>query len=521
MADILRVLYAEDNPADADLTKTHFELNAPDFELEVVNTGERCLARLEARACDVLLLDNHLPDMEGTDVLKQMALREIPVPVVMVTGVGDEALAVQVLRLGASDYVSKHWNYLAKLPVVLRQAVTEYRRLQARSQVVGRGPRRILYVERHPADIDLTRTHLSEVAAAHFTIDVVHTAREALAVLPEDKIDLVLADLRLTDMNALELLREMKQRDLRVPLIVITGKGDEHVAVAALKLGASDYIVKRENYLTQLPYAIENAIFRSHLAQANERLQIELAERERLATENTRLLQDAQAALRARDEFLAVAAHEIRGPLTALRLGIQSLQKGKLPAHAFPKVFDIIEREDRKLAQFVDELLDLGRVRAGTFQFTLEEVDLEEVVREVVSRFSAELAQSGSSVFITTQGRLVGQWDRSRLGQVVNNLLSNAIKFGLGKPIDIAITANEAWATLRVRDRGAGIPREMQQQIFEPFHREQSVRNYGGMGLGLYIVRTIVDGLGGRLRVESEPEAGSTLVIELPKARHP
>jgi signal transduction histidine kinase len=520
MGEILRVLYAEDNPSDADLTKTHFELNAPDIELEVVNTGEGCLRRLEERTYDVLLLDNHLPDMDGTEVLREVGLKEVAVPVVIATGVGDEALVVQLLRLGACDYVPKHGNYLAKLPVVLRQAATESRRIHGLTRVVRRGPRRILYVEHHPADIDLTRTHFAE-AATYFTIDVARTSSEALAALRENKVDLILADLRLQDMNALDLLRELKQRSVRVPLIVITGRGDEQLAVAALKLGASDYIVKRENYLTQLPYAIENAISRFELAQAYERLQTELTERERLAVENGRLLHEAQAALRARDEFLAVAAHEIRGPLTAIRLGIQSLQKGKLPAHALPKVVEIIEREDRRLAQFVDELLDLGRIRAGTFQFILEEVDLEDVVREVVSRFGGELAHSGSTVRMTTDGRPVGQWDRARLGQVVSNLLSNAIKFGLGEPIDIAMTADDGWATLRVKDRGAGIPKEMQEQIFEPFQRELSVRNYGGLGLGLYIVRTVVDGLGGRLRVESEPAAGSTVVVELPQARQP
>jgi signal transduction histidine kinase len=518
MNETMRVLYAEDNVADADLTKTHFELNAPDIALDVVNTAERCLARLEECPYDVLLLDHHLPDMDGIDLAKEVALKEIPLPIVMVTGVGDEALVVQVLRLGASDYIPKQGNYLASLPSVLKRAVTEYRRMQQHGQVAPRWPRRILYVEHHSADIDLTRTHFAE-AAAHFTLDEVHSSTEALAVLQEDRVDLVLADLRLPDMNALDLLRETKRRGLRVPMIVITGQGDEQMAVAALKLGASDYIIKRVNYLTQLPYAIENAIVRAQLEQTNERLQIELTERERLAAENARLLEHAQAALRARDEFLAVAAHEIRGPLTAIRLGIHSLQKGKMPADALPRVFEIIEREDRKLAQFVDELLDLGRIRAGTFEFTFEDVDLEDVVREAVFRFGGELAQSGSSVSIATTGQLVGHWDRSRLGQVVSNLLSNAIKFGLGKPIDISITADDASARLRVTDRGAGIPREMQDQIFQPFERELSARNYGGLGLGLYIVRTIVNGLGGRLSVESEPETGSTLIVELPKTR--
>jgi DNA-binding response OmpR family regulator len=168
----------------------------------------------------------------------------------MVTGVGDEALVVQVLRFGAADYIVKRGNYLATLPGVLHRAVTEYS-APGKAGVAERRPRRILYVERHPADIDLTRQHFREFAA-HLTLEVVHSAKDALVVLQAGDIDLVLTDLRLRDMNALDLLREARQRTLVPPFIVITGKGDEEAAVAALKLGASDYIVKRENYLTQL-----------------------------------------------------------------------------------------------------------------------------------------------------------------------------------------------------------------------------------------------------------------------------
>jgi signal transduction histidine kinase len=516
MADTVRVLYAEDNLADAELTRTHFALNAPDIALEIVETGQRCLARLKPPTCDVLLLDNRLPDMEGLDVVRDLASKDVLLPIVMVTGAGDEELVVQALRLGVSDYVSKEGDYLAALPGVLRQALSDFRERHGHDEWIRARSRHILYVERHVSDIDLTRTHFT-FAAPQFRLDVVHTSTEALAALQSGSIDLILADLRLPDLDALQLLREMKHADVRVPLIVVTGRGDEQVAVAALKLGASDYIVKRKNYLVQLPYAIENAIARSQLARANERLKRELSERERLAAENARLLEEARGAVRARDEFLAIAAHEIRGPLMSIRLGSQSLQSRKLPAPAFGSVIDIIGREEQRLARFVDELLDLGRIRAAPLQLSVEHVDLETLVREVVQRFSGELAKSGSTVTIAVQGTIAGQWDRARVDQVVTNLLSNAIKFGLGRPIDITLSAKGVWANLRMTDRGIGIPEERREEVFEPFHRETSARNYGGLGLGLYIARTIVDALGGRLRIEGDAGNGSTLVLELPR----
>jgi PAS domain S-box-containing protein len=280
MSAELHVLYGEDDAVAADLTKGHFAGAAPDVVLDVVDSGEQCLARLAQGTYDALLLDHHLPGMDGVAVLRELAAREVLLPVVMVTGVGDEALVVQVLGLGACDYVPKHGNYLDNLPAVLKRAVTEHRGVQPRRHTPGRQRRRILYVEHNSADIDLTSRHLAEVAP-HFSLEVVRSSADALARLQNDHFDLVLTDLRVPDMSALDLLRETRNRDLPVPFIVITGRGDEAAALAALKLGAYDYIVKRDDYLTRLPHAIDNAIGRGQLEQLNQHLQAELVERQR------------------------------------------------------------------------------------------------------------------------------------------------------------------------------------------------------------------------------------------------
>ncbi len=304
MKERLHVLYAEDDSCDADLTKTHLELEAPQIELEVVDTGRRCLARLEESNYDVLLLDYRLPDMDGTAVLKELAEKGTSPPAVMVTGVGDEALVVQALRLGAYDYVPKYGDYLQTLPAVLESAVTVRRRLQEQGYSAGRRQRRILYVEHNPADIDLTLRHFAE-AAAHLSVEVVRSSGQALSRLGEATFDLVLCDLRMPDMSGLDLLREARRNGPLAPFIVITGKGDEVTAVAALKLGAYDYIVKRDNYLTQLPYAIDNAIARSQLAESNHRLRAELTQRERAETEYARLLSDVQGERQRMAEIIA------------------------------------------------------------------------------------------------------------------------------------------------------------------------------------------------------------------------
>jgi len=244
-----------------------------------------------------------------------------------------------------------------------------------------------------------------------------------------------------------------------------------------------------------------------------------LARRAALAVENARLYRGVQEALQSRDEFLAIAAHEIRGPITSVHMAVQGLQKGKVSAAAAPRILEIIEREDRRLARFVDELLDLGRMQSGEMHFNFEEVDLGDVVREAAGTLSSDLARSGSAFSISTEGRPVGQWDRFRLEQVATNLLSNAIKFGAGKPIAVAVREHRGLTTLEVQDHGIGIPPGMLNRIFDPFERAVSVRNYGGLGLGLFIVRTIVEGLGGTVRVESKPNAGSTFTVELQAER--
>jgi predicted ATPase/signal transduction histidine kinase len=254
-------------------------------------------------------------------------------------------------------------------------------------------------------------------------------------------------------------------------------------------------------------------------SQTDLELAEELAKRCALALENARLYRHVQEALRARDEFLSIAAHEIRGPSHTIHLAVQTLQRGKVPAEAQARMFEVIERADRRLAQFVDELLDLGRIRAGPLQFVCEQVDLGAVVREVATTLRPELARAGSSLSITTAGESVGCWDRFRLAQVVHNLLANAIKFGLGKPIEVSIRAADGRTRLVVTDHGMGIPADMHERIFDPFERVISVRNYGGLGLGLYIARTIVAAMGGSITLASEPGLGATFTVELPLER--
>jgi signal transduction histidine kinase len=242
-----------------------------------------------------------------------------------------------------------------------------------------------------------------------------------------------------------------------------------------------------------------------------------LGERVALCIVNARLFRDAQDALRARADFLSIVAHEIRSPLTSLHLSVQRLRRRPLPPKDLARALDLVEREDRRLGRFVDELLDVGRIQTGRFAFDFQEVDFAAVVRAVAAQLASELSRSRSSLTITAESTLLGQWDRFRLEQVVTNLLSNAIKFGLGRPIEVSLAASEEQAVLRVSDLGPGIAPEMREKVFLPFERAVSIRHYGGLGLGLHIVRTIVLGMGGTVAVESERGAGTSFLVTLPR----
>jgi signal transduction histidine kinase len=182
------------------------------------------------------------------------------------------------------------------------------------------------------------------------------------------------------------------------------------------------------------------------------------------------------------------------------------------------RLLKIIEREERRLARLIDDLLDLSRIRSGQFQLDLEPVDLCDVVREVAVRLNQDATTAQTPIELELPETLIGDWDRSRVDQIVTNLVGNAIKFGRNSPVTVRITADAAHgcARLSVTDHGPGIEPGLQQQIFEPFKRGVTSKQYEGLGLGLYIVRSVVSQLGGSVRVTSAPGCGATFTVDLP-----
>lgn len=234
--------------------------------------------------------------------------------------------------------------------------------------------------------------------------------------------------------------------------------------------------------------------------------------------DNVRLYQRAQAAVFARDEFLRLASHELRTPLAALLLSAEGLARAvdQRAYDAVPRLSDAIRRQAGRLQRLTARMLDASEIGAGPLSIRPETVDLVELVREIADTFIRTAQSRGSRLALDTDPAVVGWWDPTRLEQVVNNLLDNAIKFGAGHPIDVGVHATDGHARLVVRDHGIGVSPRSAADLFERYRRGVDARSFGGLGLGLHIVREITEAHGGLVAVHPVPGGGAEFTVELP-----
>ncbi|MRG95838.1 ATP-binding protein [Polyangium spumosum] len=248
---------------------------------------------------------------------------------------------------------------------------------------------------------------------------------------------------------------------------------------------------------------------------------LDITERKHAESARDAALEEQRAAVRARDDFLAIASHELRTPLTSLKLQLGSLRvalhKAASPDARLVQKQQALERHTERLEALIENLLDVSRITLGRLSLRREEVDLAQIVRVVLERLEPDAARVGSTFHFTCEGPVTGQWDALRVEQVVTNLVSNALKYGRGKPVDVDLSADAHTARLVVRDHGIGIPEEARARIFSKFERAVPSEHYGGLGLGLFIAHQIVMAHDGAIWVESTEGPGATFVVQLPR----
>nr|WP_225937271.1 ATP-binding protein [Myxococcus sp. RHSTA-1-4] len=304
--------------------------------------------------------------------------------------------------------------------------------------------------------------------------------------------------------------------DVPPEMLAQKAESPEHLELME-KVGIHSYLVVplRVGQQTRGVFVLLTSTPGRRLTLTDQVLVEELAGRAALALDNARLFREAQEAV----ELIGVAAHDLGNPLNTLQLLLRRLQRTDLVAGG-EKVREGLGsalKQAQRLGQLLHNLLDLSRLSSGKLVLDVAPVDLAELTHEVVERFAEQAEEAGCKLRFDAELGLVGRWDRLRLDRVVTNLLSNALKFGKGHPVGVRVERmGVARARLVVSDQGVGIAPESHRRIFDRFEREPSASQHAGFGLGLYIVRQLVEAHGGTIHVESTPGEGAIFTVDLP-----
>lgn len=375
---------------------------------------------------------------------------------------------------------------------------------------------RVLLIEDDEDDFILTRGLLAETGAERYELEWASSYEAGLAELARNQHDVCLLDYRLGAHSGLELLRAARVRSYHTPIILLTGLGDRELDLQAMAAGAADYLTKSELNAALLERAIRYAI--AQRRSEDERVQLALA-REAQA--------QAEAANRAKDDFLALVSHELRSPLNAMLGWVQVLRQTEVPPDVTDKALETIERSARTQARMIEDLLDISRIVNGRLQLNKEPVEIAAVVRAAADlmRPAAEAKEITLNIALSpSAGPVAG--DAERLQQIIVNLLSNAIKFTPERGrVDVRLESVASRVRLSVTDTGRGISRDFLPRIFDRFSQAENGAarsRQGGLGLGLAIVRHLVELHGGTVRAESPgAEQGATFIVELPQLPTP
>jgi signal transduction histidine kinase len=421
----------------------------------------------------------------------------------------------------------------------------------------------LLIVDDSPEDRELYRRLLAQGGEHAYEFLEAETGEEGLRLAHDRNPDCLLLDYRLPDVDGLEFLSRLRAERL-IPVIVLTGQGNEAVAVEAMKSGAQDYLLKGSVARDRLQQAVRNAIEKvalrrkveestaelaeanaalrrmyddlellveqrtAELSVANQELKREIRVREWAEQERARLLvleqaarKQAEEANRTKDEFLATLSHELRTPLNAILGWVQVLRTGKLDAAAGARALETIERNARSQAQLIADLLDVSRIITGKLRLDFKPVELRRIIDSALETVRPAADAKGILLDISI-GPLASPvlGDADRLQQVIWNLLSNAIKFTprAGR-VEVRLREEGGNAVIRVSDSGIGIRPDFLPYVFDRFRQAEGsiTRTHGGLGLGLSIVRHLIELHGGTAEVESTGEGeGAIFTVRLP-----
>ncbi len=387
---------------------------------------------------------------------------------------------------------------LLKVPVFIAEA-SHWNDLEP-DKILRNGNKPILLIVDDNSDM---REYLIKLLKQDYNLLTATNGKMALRVMQTQKPDLIISDIMMPEMNGMELLKELrsKEKTITLPIILLSARAGNEATIEGLEGGADDYLVK--------PFYGKELLARvkTQLNMAKLRTSLDLERR----------------SLASRDEFLAIASHEINTPLTPLKIQLESLTRAldsKKLASFSPErlkiIITIFQTQVNKISHLIRDLLDVTRISNGIMILNKQNTDLNEIINRVIQDYSEPIRLAKCTLNLNLGNNVVGLWDKSRLEQVVTNLLTNAFKYAGGTTIKILTTINNGKGFLVIADEGPGILKENFSKIFERYQRINPSANQSGLGFGLYICKQIVESHGGLINIQSEPGSGASFLVELP-----
>jgi signal transduction histidine kinase/DNA-binding NarL/FixJ family response regulator len=549
------VLLIEDNLGDARYIRELLAEAGPGvFDVEYADSLRSGLARLAAHGVDVVLIDLGLPDSTGIETFRSVYTAAREIPVVVLSGLEDEVLALEAVHEGAQDYLTKGQADGVLLPRVLRYAIERGRLVaaaQAAREEAEAGRRRATLLDHasellaESLDYETTLQRAAELMvqglASYCIVDLVEPdgSLRRVAVASGDAAEqerlrplLQYAPKPDTPHPAWRVLQTRSHETLTSApdaLLVSIGHNPEHLALLrSLYSGRVLFVpMQAHGRILGIVQLVWSAAFTGPELDTLEVARA-LASRAALAIDNACLHRQLEEALRAREAFFAAVTHDLRNPLSSMTLWIDSIGLARQNVARSADAAAVLNRAVDRLNDLVsrsvclvDEVLDISRLEAGrSLALARREVDLVDLARLAVE---ARRDQTPHALRLEScETELHGQWDANRLRRVLDNLLDNAIKYSPDSgPITVRVSKRQEsngqqWATIEVQDEGVGIPAADLPRIFERFHRAANVsQRASGVGLGLWGSRQIVEQHGGSLSATSTEGEGSTFTVRL------
>ncbi len=353
---------------------------------------------------------------------------------------------------------------------------------------------------------------------------------EALSLLLEHEFALALLDVQMPGMTGFELAELIRgsSRTMHLPIVFVSAADrDQSYTFRGYENGAVDFLYKPlDGHAVRSKVRVFTELYSKSRELRRQLVELEAAraDQERLLAKLQATQDDLKRALKMRDEFMSMVTHELRTPLGVMALEValrqQRLDKGDIGYFSPERLQAMFAKDDRQvrsMTRLIEDMLDIARIQHGKLSIRPRRTDLSELARSTVADFAGQYRDIPLDLAATPD--IVGEWDDSRIGQVLVNLLSNALRYGEGKPVRVDVSrTDDGMARLAVTDRGMGIPAEDQRKIFDQFERLPAAAKSPGMGLGLFISQHFVQAHGGRITVQSAPGEGSCFSVLLPVA---